>query len=512
MQCLEGIFGIGARFTKPLEAYSTGIVDVSDPDNGISFNYFVPDSTKAKAEAASKLEGNMTMVIQDITNPASAGLKGGGLTQLHLKRVDPKFEGSVKNMVRATLSLLRGNQIQAPSKEEAVVWEQAAKFLGGRVQGSKAECPGREPDMSAAAATAMCTVLGRIEVASKLIHNREVVAKDITNPGPRGVKGGELSQTGLKRLDPKHQGTVSQMLGEVSDRLLGGGSQMTSVEALTEPGAKDKVLVWADAASFLASRIQGRDDECEVPHERRKADMSSAAASALSTTLARMEAAHRLTSNHEMVIQDITNAGPKGLKGGALTQTNLTRVDQKDKVSVQKMVVAVCCRLLDQEVSGPSTPEEAKVWVAAATFLSGRIQGSRNQCPTRQADMSVFAAASMQKVLAQIEASSKLTSNRDTVVKDICNQGSTAVLGGSVTQTDLKRLQPGQQQSVQAMVSEVCARLLGKEASGPGPSEWAEAAKYLHQRIQATSKEMPGRTRDMSVAAATAMRTVLAQL
>jgi len=179
------------------------------------------------------------------------------------------------------------------------------------------------------------------------------------------------------------------------------------------------------------------------------------------------------------------------------------------------MVEAVCCRLFGQEVSGPSTPEEAKVWVAAATFLSGRIQKSRDDCPTRQADMSIFAASSMQKVLAQIEASSKLTSNCDTVVKDICNQGSTAVNGGSVTQTDLKRLQPGQQPSVQAMISEVCGRLLGKNVSVPGPSDaqvWAEAAKYLHQRIQATSKDMPGRTRDMSVAAATAMRTVLAQL
>merc|ERR1719161_1112279 len=187
----------------------------------------------------------MTMVIQDITNPASKCLKGGGLTQQHLTRVDPKFEGCVKNMVAAACSLLRGNAIQAPSKEEAVVWEQAAKFLGGRVQGSKAECPSREPDMSAASATAMRAVLGRIEVASKLIHNREVVAKDITNPGPRGVKGGQLSQEGLERLDPKHQGTVFQMLVEVGDRLLGGGSQMTTLEALTEPGEKEKVLVWA---------------------------------------------------------------------------------------------------------------------------------------------------------------------------------------------------------------------------------------------------------------------------
>merc|ERR1719281_2131395 len=68
-------------------------------------------------------------------------------------------------------------------------------------------------------------------------------------------------------------------------------------------------------------------------------------------------------ANFVMVVQDITNPGPKGLKGGSLTQTNLKRVDQKDTLSVEKMVMAVCCHLLGQEVSGPSTQAEAKVWV-----------------------------------------------------------------------------------------------------------------------------------------------------
>merc|ERR1719159_945416 len=115
-------------------------------------------------------------------------------------------------MVQAACSRLRGNTIRAPSKEEAPVWEQAAKFLGARVQGSKAEMPGREPDMSLASATAMRNALGHIEAASKLMHNREMVVKDITNQGPRGVKGGELSQTNLKRLEPKHQAAVDAML------------------------------------------------------------------------------------------------------------------------------------------------------------------------------------------------------------------------------------------------------------------------------------------------------------
>merc|ERR1711904_538594 len=214
-------------------------------------------------------------------------------------------------------------------------------------------------------------------------------------------------------------------MGEMSDRLLGGGSQMTSVAALTEPGAKQRVLVWADAASFFAGRIQGPSDECDFPHENRKADMSNAAATALRTTLARMEAAHRLASNYEMVVQDIVNPGPNGLKGKPLTQLNLTRAESRHKASMQEMVMAVCSRLLGQEVDGAKTPEEALVWVQGATFLSGRIQKTDYEMPGRAADMSVDAALAMQKVLAQIEAASKLMSNRDKVVKDICNQGST---------------------------------------------------------------------------------------
>merc|ERR1711904_40467 len=160
----------------------------------------------------------------------------------------------------------------------------------------------------------------------------------------------------------------------------------------------------------------GPSDKCEPPHMERKADMSSAAAQALSTTLARMEAAHRLASNYERVVQDITNPGPENIDGKPLTQLSLKRVDPKHKVCVEEMVKAVCSRLLGQEVSGPSSPEEALVWVQAGTFLSGRIQKSPNEMPGRAPDMSFLAAISMQKVLAQIEAASKLMSNREKVV------------------------------------------------------------------------------------------------
>merc|ERR1719310_2437018 len=308
MQCFEGIFGQPPRVIMPLESYGMGKIDVYDPDNGTSFVYIIPDSEKAKVDAAVKLEANFARVVEDITNPGPKNIDGKSLSQSDLKRVDPEDVKIVEALVSAVCSRLRGNKISPPSEAEAKVWEKAAKFLGARVQGSKTECPGREPDMSSASAAAMRTVLGHIEAASKLMWNRETVVKDICNPGPVGVKGGELSQEELQRLDPSHRGEVDAMVREVADRLLGGGSPfMTSVTSLSDPDLKEKALVWAYAASFLASRIQGPGDECDFPHENRSADMSNAAATALRTTLARMEAAHRLATNFETVVKDITN-------------------------------------------------------------------------------------------------------------------------------------------------------------------------------------------------------------
>jgi len=119
-------------------------------------------------------------------------------------------------------------------------------------------------------------------------------------------------------------------------------------------------------------------------------------------------------------------------------------------------------------------------------------------------------------VLAQIEASSKLMSNREKVVQDITNPGLSAINGGQLTQTGLKRVDRKHQASVDAMVREVCGRLLGKKMSEPSTSGeaqvWTDAAMFFHNRIQAESGECQGRKPDMSVAAATAMRTVLAQI
>merc|ERR1711897_17431 len=122
------------------------------------------------------------------------------------------------------------------------------------------------------------------------------------------------------------------------------------------------------------------------------------------------------------------------------------------------------------------------------------------------------AGREMRKVLVEIEAASKLMSNREKVVLDITNAGPSGVNGGNLTQLDLTRVDRKQQVFVDAMVKEVCSRLLGN--SGPEPSTeqrqvWAEAARFLNGRIQSSAAQCPGRAPDMSRAAATAMRTVL---
>jgi hypothetical protein len=246
--------------------------------------------------------------------------------------------------------------------------------------------------------------------------------------------------------------------------------------------------------------------------------MSRAASAALKSVLGQLEAAHRLMLNRETVVKDITNSSPDALLGGKITQTELKRVDPKYRVSVDEMVKAVCSHLLGQDMSLPSRskPEEALAWAQAAAYLCGRIQASKREMPGRAPDMSPHAARALRMSLAQIEASSKLMSNRETVVKDITNAGPGAVKGSKLTQIGLKRVDPVHASKVDAMVGEVCDRLIGKKLSGPPTSEdaivWRKAAVYFSQRIQVSASEKPGRDPDMSSAAAIAMRAVLATI
>jgi len=234
------------------------------------------------------------------------------------------------------------------------------------------------------------------------------------------------------------------------------------------------------------------------------------------TNAFKWEAAQTLMCNHERVVDDITNPGPKNIDGKMLTQTDLKRVDSTHRALVSTMVREVCCSLVGKPMSKRLTPEEMLVWAEAARYLSGRIQGTSGEMPGRTPDMSSDAAKVLRTTLAQMEAAHQLMSNHERVVLDITNTQSTNIDGKKLTQTDLKRLDTKHRASVDSMIREVCCRLLGKTASAAqAPEEklvWADAARYLSGRIQGTPGQMPGRKPDMSSDAATALRTVLGGL
>merc|ERR1719387_997330 len=200
------------------------------------------------------------------------------------------------------------------------------------------------------------------------------------------------------------------MIREVCVRLL--GNKMS--ESSSETTATNYWPDWQDAALFLNDRIQASAADCPG----RNADMSPAAAKELRAVLAKitstspkidpscLEAAQMLMFNAERVVSDIVNPGPKNIDGKALTQTNLRRVDASQRAAVEAMVGEVCIRLLRQSYGkeGQSTapPGEEGVWAQAATYLSGRVQGTPQECSGRNPDMSAGAAAALKKVLGQM--------------------------------------------------------------------------------------------------------------
>jgi hypothetical protein len=110
-------------------------------------------------EAAYMLMSNRERVVQDITNPGPKNIEGKALTQTELKRVDIDSQASVNAMVKEVICRFLGKTPCTPAPQESLVWAEAARFLSGRIQGTSAEMPGRKPDMSSDAATALRSVL-----------------------------------------------------------------------------------------------------------------------------------------------------------------------------------------------------------------------------------------------------------------------------------------------------------------------------------------------------------------
>ena len=123
---------------------------------------------------------------------------------------------------------------------------------------------------------------------------------------------------------------------------------------------------------------------------------------------------------------------------------------------------------------------------------------------------------------ARVEAARKLVGNHRMVLIDLTRPG-----GGPKSQPELKRL-PGKEMEVDMALYEVARRLvgrkLGERVSRVRPRSleqgkaWQGAMAYLDARLQSTSEEVaavPGhehRKPDMGVAAAAAMRAVMAEV
>ena len=128
-------------------------------------------------------------------------------------------------------------------------------------------------------------------------------------------------------------------------------------------------------------------------------------------------------------------------------------------------------------------------------------------------------AAAMHTRSARQEAATKLISNHDRLLMDVCNPSSTTNIDRvPLTQLELPRVDAGLAHHVDEGLREVARRLLGRGEPTPLHSapEAVEAraacARYLHFRIQSHPEQKPGRTPDLSPEAAAAMKAVLVEV
>lgn len=142
------------------------------------------------------------------------------------------------------------------------------------------------------------------------------------------------------------------------------------------------------------------------------------------------------------------------------------------------------------------------------------------------ANMDAVGAAKAHTVSARTEAATKLIGNHKRVLMDLTNPSMSLTYDGlrKLTQTTLQRLPPVMVHQVDCCLREVCRRLLGCKqgvsdlnevlvASTPVEAMvWMGVWRYLHDRIQSSPEQKPGRTPDMSEEAAAAMKAVLAEL
>jgi len=153
----------------------------------------------------------------------------------------------------------------------------------------------------------------------------------------------------------------------------------------------------------------------------------------------------------------------------------------------------------------PSAKTSAELW---STLRENLYNAEADNMHLTKVD----GAAAAHSPIAREEAARKLIVNHESVLRDVTN-------GNALTQPDLARLPSIAEPFVDQALREVARRLIGRrpgedcleklQPTTAALAAWADTAKYLDSRIQATVQEKPGRPPDMSEQAAAAMRAVL---
>jgi len=165
-----GICGAGGSpYNSPVSMSSMGRWDQlrSLLDNGVGSSadgVAGEHDAKAREEAAQKLIANHVHVLKDVTHTAPS-------TQTNLCRVDIKLAPFVDQALRECARRLVGDRpgsseleekLEPSNEDQANAWRGMARFVAGRIQAMAEQHPGRQADMSQAAADAMRAVLCEI--------------------------------------------------------------------------------------------------------------------------------------------------------------------------------------------------------------------------------------------------------------------------------------------------------------------------------------------------------------